>query len=262
MFDTLESFSPEESVTEEDESISFEDVSIDDFESTSEFKTVEEPNKENRDFDDYSSPMMSEVNLEDVSRVQGTLRAMRVERNKLLEEVEGLKRKNEILSRENLSCIAENDELKIELSILKKRYKDEVENYKNECKLLEEKKELVEARFQELKNEKIRQADRLRVDSAQVKRRERELENKLELITIDSQNQIQNRDKIILDLKRKIDALEFNLESGAIGQQRALEQKTKSEHKVEQAVRSLKSILLALESSDDESLVSENRKQI
>ena len=43
---------------------------------------------------------------------------------------------------------------------------------------------------------------------------------------VDSENQIQSREKKILELKRKIDALEFNMENAAIKEEKSRENVT------------------------------------
>ena len=54
---------------------------------------------------------------------------------------------------------------------------------------------------------------KVRVDITKVKSRENELEGKLEMLRSDADIQIRNRDQKILELKRKIDTLEFDNES-------------------------------------------------
>jgi chromosome segregation ATPase len=54
--------------------------------------------------------------------------------------------------------------------------------------------------------------DRVRVDIRRIRVREKELENQLEILKKDSSSLLLARDEKIIELKRKIDLLEFNME--------------------------------------------------
>ncbi|MGE4232398.1 MAG: hypothetical protein AB7F43_03630 [Bacteriovoracia bacterium] len=82
----------------------------------------------------------------------------------------------------------------------------EVKTKIDRIKLLEDK--LVDAAEQ---NEKLK--ERVRSDIRKIRLREKELENKLEILRRDSETLIQSRENKILELKRKIDLLEYNYDA-------------------------------------------------
>lgn len=122
---------------------------------------------------------------------------------------------------------------------IKSSYISEIETLKSE---LEKKDQKPNSEFSvndysdELKRKIQRELKKIQV-------RERELENQLELLKADSEIQIQNRDRLIMDLKRKIDMLQFDIENSTEGEQKAKEQYQKLEQKLESVMRKLKGAL-------------------
>lgn len=231
-------------------------------ESTSEFKLeteVEETKAPERKPIEKSSPeIKKEVNspaasspdfskTEDSMRVQATIRALREEREEMLQKIKDLKEGFKELEQDNLTLKANLDEAKIEITILRKRHMIELEDIKYRLGLSEEKKALAEekARQSEIRKEKLEQ--KVRIDYNQVKQREKELESKLELLSMDVDSQIQGRDQKILDLRRKIDALEFNMENTSIKEQKSHEDKRKLEEKLNKIMKTLRNSIKNLE---------------
>jgi hypothetical protein len=83
--------------------------------------------------------------------------------------------------------------------------------------------------------------------------RERELEQKLELLKADSETQIRHRDLKILELKRKIDAMEFDMESISVQEKRSVESRFELEDKLDKAIKTLRSAISVLEDESDKS---------
>lgn len=54
--------------------------------------------------------------------------------------------------------------------------------------------------------------ERVRIDIRKIRTREKELENRLEILKKDSEVLIDARDKKIIDLKKKLDLVEFNMD--------------------------------------------------
>lgn len=188
---------------------------------------------------------------EDLVRLQTTLRHLRTEREKLLKDLNTLKTEKKLLEQDNLGLKAEIDELKIELSIVKKRNGDDVSELRYQLRVSEEKKSLLEEKVKAFQKEFERVNQKVRVDINQVKQREKELEGKLELMTMDSASQIQSRDNKILELKRKIDALEFNMENISIQEQKAKDDKQKTEERLMKIVKTLRGSIKLLEDDVD-----------
>ena len=85
----------------------------------------------------------------------------------------------------------------------------------------------------------------------QVKQREKELESQLELVTMDSESQVRSRDMKILELKRHIDQLEFNMENASIKEHKSREDKVKLEEKLTNVIKNLRGSISMLEDDLD-----------
>lgn len=190
-------------------------------------------------------------NDEDSVRVHATIRQLREEREDLLGQIKHLKSEQKELEQDNLSLKAGLDEAKIEISILRKRHMVELEDIKYRLTLSEEKKALAEekSRQSELRREKLEQ--KVRIDYNQVKLREKELESKLEMLSMDIDSQVHSRDHKILELRRKIDALEFNMENASIKEQRSNEDRRKLEDKLNKIMKTLRNSIKNLEEDID-----------
>ena len=71
---------------------------------------------------------------------------------------------------------------------------------------------MMERKVQEASDEIDRIRERVRVDIRKIRAREKELENRLEIARGDSEAMASSRESKIIELKRKIDVLEFNLD--------------------------------------------------
>lgn len=184
---------------------------------------------------------------EEMVRHQGLIRQLREEREDLLKQIQELKTSMRMGESENLGLRAELDELKIEKSIMKKRHHQEMEELRYSVKLAEEKREIFEERARKVQKEFDKLNHKVRIDFNTVKQREKELEGQLELLKMDSQSQVESRDKKILELKRKIDALEFNMENAHIKEQKSKEDKVKLEDKLHKVMKTLRSSIKVME---------------
>ena len=131
----------------------------------------------------------------------------------LEQEIERLRMENEDLIatgdifRERLDkVIAHNDKLK-------KTYEESREEFQDEKKTLmdtlnDQNREIEKIN---IKNKELEK--RLSNNIQHIRVRERELENRLELIKLDSQTLAREKDKYILDLKRRIDRMKMDLDS-------------------------------------------------
>ena len=208
-------------------------------------------NNDKKSVEDKSMFSSGSAGNEEFVRLQTTLRLLRSEREQILKEVNLLKTENKIFEQDKLGLKAEIDELKIEISILKKRYSDELSQLRYQARIAEEKKALLEEKVKSFQREFDRLNQKVRVDVNQVKQREKELEGKLELMSIDSSQQILSRDNKILELKRKIDALEFNMENISIQEQKAKDDKNKVDERLRRIVHTLRGSIKFLEDDQD-----------
>lgn len=188
---------------------------------------------------------------EDAVRVHATIRNLREEREDLLAQIKNLKSETKELEQDNLTLKANLDEAKIEITILRKRHMVELEDLKYRLTISEEKKAIADekARQADARREKLEQ--KVRIDFNQVKQREKELESKLELLSMDVDSQVQSRDHKILELRRKIDALEFNMENASIKEQKSLEDKRKLEDRLNKIMKTLRHSIKNLEDDID-----------
>ncbi len=197
---------------------------------------------------------------DEMIRVSETIRHLREERGSVLKELNDLRRDCEIYKQENLNLKSENDELKIEIQILKKRTFKDIEEYKYQYHMAKEKKDILEDKIRNYKLEFSKLNQKVRIDLNQIKQREIELENQLEMVKKDAENQVKNRDLKILELKRNIDALEFNMENVSIKEQKAKIDKVKLEDRLGNVMKTLRSSIQMLE--EDVDIDEEVRKKI
>ncbi len=191
------------------------------------------------------------LNTEDSMKFQATIRALREERDELLLQIKNSKSDTRELEQDNLTLKANLDEAKIEISILRKRHLVEIEDLKYRVGLSEEKKSMADekAKLADTRREKLEQ--KVRIDFNQIKQREKELESKLELLSMDVESQVQSRDHKILELRRKIDALEFNMENASIKEQRSHDEKRKLEDRLNKIMKTLRHSIKNLEDDSD-----------
>jgi hypothetical protein len=211
-----------------------------------------DPARSNESHSESALPKgLSAYGEDELTRLQSTIRQLREEREESHKVIQDLKKENRLIEQESLSEKAEFDELKIEISILKKRHKNEEEELRYQVKLAEEKKQIYEERCRNYQKEFERLNQKVRIEFNQVKQREKELEGQLELVSMDSEAQVQSRDSKILELKRKIDSLEFNMENVSIREQKSREDKARLEDRLTKIMSTLRGSIQLLEDEDE-----------
>ncbi len=88
----------------------------------------------------------------------------------------------------------------------------QVDDLMGQLKEKNDKTRLIEAKLKVAVDEVEKIKDRVRQDIRRIRTREKELENQLEILKKDSSALISARDEKLIELKRKLDLLEFNLE--------------------------------------------------
>lgn len=99
-----------------------------------------------------------------------------------------------------------------ELSVGLDSAQTEINNAKFEAKVKTDKLKIFEAKIREAGEETERLKERVRIDIRKIRVREKELENRLEILRKDSEALIAARENKIVELKRKVDLLEFNMD--------------------------------------------------
>lgn len=88
----------------------------------------------------------------------------------------------------------------------------EIEELRFQGRVKNDKVKLLERQVREASDEIERLKDRVRNDIRKIRVREKELENRLEITKKDSEALISGRENKIIELKRKVDLLEFNMD--------------------------------------------------
>lgn len=189
----------------------------------------------------------------EMERMQATISNLRADREELLAKIQKLEDEKVMQGRGTLTMRAELDERKIELTIIRKKLNEEINELKDRIKLFDEKRLILEEKNRILMQELDKAAQKNKIDLKKVSMRERELEQRLELLKSDAETQIRHRDLKILELKRKIDAMEFDMESISTQEKRSVESRFELEDKLEKAIKTLRSAITVLEDESDRS---------
>ncbi|MCB0419392.1 MAG: hypothetical protein KDD61_00225 [Bdellovibrionales bacterium] len=129
------------------------------------------------------------------------------------EEVERLREENEGLAAAGEAISKHVDELKSKLARAEAKNKDMEERFEEEKTTL---LEAIQIKDEELERRRIKQEEfdaRLSSNLRKVRVRERELENRLELVKMEGAALLRSKDEIILDLKRQLDQAQQEIES-------------------------------------------------
>ena len=89
---------------------------------------------------------------------------------------------------------------------------NELNDVRFELKVKTDKAKVMESQLREALTETEKIKDRVRMDIRKIRVREKELENRLEIIKKDSEALLAARESKIIELKRKLDLLEFNMD--------------------------------------------------
>ncbi len=210
--------------------------------------------KEQSKKESYSSgesALISSLSANELLDLKVTIGELKDDRERLLQRIDHLDKENLGLKQSTLNHKADNDELKIEISILKKRHIAELEELRHKLAVAEQRREVLEVKNKSFINELDRIGSETRIDSHKTRQREKELENKLEMLTIDSDSKVKSRDMKILELKRKIDSLEFNMENLSIREKQTKKDKRYLEDKLSRVIGTLRNSLNVLEEEVD-----------
>ena len=171
---------------------------------------------------------------------------LRVAQQRILdleEEISRLRLENEELAAAADTLRKLVEELKGQLERLQTKYNDSSESYKTEKELLLRTATAKDKMASELKHKVAELETRLTANIHKIRNRERELENRLELIKIESQALVRSKDELTLELKRQIDQLRLEIENY---RNKSQELKKRSDDKQEILRRTVKTLRLAL----------------
>jgi hypothetical protein len=186
-----------------------------------------------------------------VVRLEAIIRALRDEREALLKELAENKESKSRLLGENLNLEATSEELKVELSIIKRKNEEEFHEGAVGKKILKEKLLLEEEKNKRLQKDLEILAQKSNIDIGKIHQKEKELEGQLELLSIDSQNQILSREKKISELKREVDAMGFNMSNLVSREKKLRQEKLEVEEKLNKIMRTMRNSIQFLEEELD-----------
>lgn len=208
-------------------------------------------NRDLKDFKEFKD--ISYAYSGEMERIQATLSNLRTDREELLLKIQQLEEDKVLQSRQILSQRAEIDERKIELTIIRKKLHEEINNLKDSLIVHEERRLILEEKNRVLNLELDKSRQKNKIDIKHIQMREKDLEQKLELLKSDAETQIRNRDLKILELKRKIDAMEFDMESISSQEKKSIESRFELEDKLEKAIKTLRNAISTLEEEGNRS---------
>jgi hypothetical protein len=181
------------------------------------------------------------------------------------EQIRLVSESNKRLETENSTLKTENDRLNVEIERIK-RHLDKVvgESESNERKwtsrldtLSEEKVLLTDAlrskenQIKEFQSEVEDLKEQLTTDLKKLRVRERELENRIEMVKIEKTAVLQTKDQTILDLKRRIDQLITDIDSFKEKGKKLSDKLISHEERIQRSVRALRLALSNLEDDDN-----------
>ncbi len=196
---------------------------------------------------------------DELLRLSETIKALRADRDRLSQIVTEQEKQLQGQQDGKGYLQAEIDEKKIEIEIIKKRNLKQVEDIGIKLELAQNKNDILKEQNKVYQREIEKLQKENRLDHNHKRSRERELEEKLELLKKDSEVQIRNRDHKILDLKRQIDSLEFDVESATTRERQIQIQQQVVEDKMSKVIRTLRSVIGQVE---DDNILEERKKLI
>ncbi len=133
--------------------------------------------------------------------------------DKLTTEITQLSQKNKELSESVRELSRQRDHLKSELDKINSHYENKLASMREESDDKLRSFGGYESKLKELKQEKEEWKEKVRTDLKKIKLKEKEIENKYELLKRDAQTLLDAKDRHALELKKKGDALEMELEA-------------------------------------------------
>ncbi|MBF0313674.1 MAG: hypothetical protein HQK52_09670 [Oligoflexia bacterium] len=194
---------------------------------------------------------------DELVKLQTTIRGLRDDREVLLQKIQHLEEEKLKLSQRLFHLESLTDELKIDLAISQKHHQEQLSSLQVKLKTIEQRSKILEEKNRQYVEEILKLNQRVRIDISSVKEREKVLENQLELLRADTENQIATRDQKILELKRQIDTLEFNMESASLREEESKKQRIYLQDKLDKIRKNLAITTSCLE--EDDQLLMQNK---
>lgn len=179
---------------------------------------------------------------------------LRIAQQRILDletEVERLRGDNEQLAAAGETLRKKADELLSKLESAQKKLTDFQETSEQEVELLRESVNSKEKQIEVLRIKNDELEMRVSTNIQKIRVRERELENRLELIKMEGAALVRNKDEIILDLKRQVDQLNLELDNYRNKGQELNRQLSDKQDMLRRTVKALRIALSMLEGDED-----------
>ena len=168
----------------------------------------------------------------------------------LEEEMELLRKENEELASAGEAIKRRYEHLLADNENLQKKFNESQSQFQMESHMLKEGLQHKEKEIRELQIKNEDMEIRLSSDLKKIRIRERELENRLELMKMENQALVRAKDENILDLKRQMDQVNSELEKYRLKCQDLSRHIEQNQERFRRTVKTLRLALTNLESSD------------
>ncbi len=183
---------------------------------------------------------------EELDKGENTIKRLSMENEDLYHQINDLKKRVETQDQE--------------LQHAGKSREGEVEQLRFEVKTKIDRIKFVEDRLNDSAQQYEKLKERVRLDIRKIRVREKELESKLEILKKDSETLIGARENKILELKRKIDLLEFNYDTLQDKNDMEKQNVVKANEKIDRVLKVLKLALGVIEAEGDQGTSSDSSK--
>ena len=171
--------------------------------------------------------------------------------NELEDEVVKLRRENEDLASAGGTYKKLNDEYYGEIENLKSRGHDHKQTANQEIKLLKRIQQNKDKQISEFKQQIDDYKSKIDNNFQRVRKREKDLEHRLEIAKIEEVAVVKSKDQLILDLKRRIDEISNESDNFRKKSQENYQELQKKQQVVRGVIRALRIALTKLEGDDD-----------
>ncbi len=161
----------------------------------------------------------------------------------LEKELEKLRKENELLSSAGEMTKQKLEEATGRIHQFEKQKSDRQTQFENEVRIFKDGLSQKDYENQKLRLKVEELEGRISADLRKIRVRERELENRLELLKAEKTALVRSKDETILDLKRKIDSVQVEIENY---KSKVIELNQKIESNQEQFNRTIRTLRLAL----------------
>ena len=192
-----------------------------------------------------------------MASVESTLKQsehLRIAQNKinsLEEELEKLRRENEELASAGETFKRINEEYYASIESLKMKVGDQKQTYGQELELLRKIGQSKDKQIVELKQQIDDLNSRIDNNFRRVRKREKDLEHRLEIAKIEEAAVVKSKDQLILDLKRRIDEISSESDNFRKKSQENYKELQKKQQVVRGVIRALRIALTKLEGDDE-----------